>query len=65
MLSDLLSQCQDEVRRLSGPVLTTLPIGAQHHLRQAFRDMADSARLLSDAAVHDVVLMGTTEVRCG
>ncbi len=65
VLADLLSQCQHEVRRRSGPVLTTLPIDAQHHLRQVFRNMADSARLLSDAAVAEVVQMGTTEVRCG
>lgn len=65
VLADLLSQCQSEVRRRSGPVLTTLPIGVQHHLRQVFSDMADRARLLADAAVREVVLMGTTEVRCG
>lgn len=65
VLADLLSQCQNEVRRRSGPVLTTLPIGVQHHLREVFSDMADRARLLTDAAVREVVLMGTTEVRCG
>lgn len=43
-------------------MLTTLPISAQHHLRQVFKDMADSARSLSDSAVREVVLMGTTEV---
>lgn len=65
VLADLLSQCQKEVRRRSGPVLTTLPISVQHHLREVFSDMADRARLLTDAAVREVVLMGTTEVRCG
>jgi len=30
-----------------------------------FSDMADRARLLTDAAVREVVLVGTTEVRCG
>lgn len=65
VLADLLSQCQNEVRRRSGPVLTTLPIGVQHHLRQVFSDMADRACLLADAAVREVVLMGTPEVRCG
>ncbi|MBN5137685.1 hypothetical protein JY455_05800 [Stenotrophomonas maltophilia] len=62
-LSDLLSQCQTEAHRRSGPVMTTLPIDAQRHLQQVFKDMADSARLLSDTAVREVVLMGTTEVR--
>ncbi|MBH1622414.1 hypothetical protein [Stenotrophomonas maltophilia] len=65
VLADLLTQCQDEVRGRSGPVLTTLPIGVQHHLREVFSDMADRARLLTDAAVREVVLMVTTEVRCG
>ena len=62
-LPDLLSQCQAEARRRCGPVLTTLPISAQHHLRQVFKDLADGARSLSDSAVREVVLMGTTEVR--
>ncbi|HEL5026713.1 TPA: hypothetical protein UOA81_001904 [Stenotrophomonas maltophilia] len=62
-LPDLLSQCQAEARRRSGPVLTTLPISAQHHLRQVFKDLADGARSLSDSAVREVVLLGTTEAR--
>lgn len=62
-LHDLLSQCQAEARRRSGPVLTTLPISAQQHLRQVFKDLADGARSLSDSADREVVLMGTTEVR--
>jgi hypothetical protein len=62
-LPDLLSQCQAEARRRCGPVLTTMPISAQHHLRQVFKDLADGARSLSDSAVREVVLMGTAEVR--
>lgn len=62
-LLDLLSQCQAEARRRHGPVLTTLPISAQRHLRQVFKELADSARSLSDSAVREVMLMDTAEVR--
>lgn len=62
VLADLLSQCQAEARRRNGPVLTTLPIGAQHHLREVFKDIADSARHLSDNAVRQVVMINTKEV---
>lgn len=65
VLADLLSQCQAEARRRNGPVLTTLPISAQHHLREVFKDIADSARNLSDNAVRQVVLINSTEASCG
>jgi len=64
-LPDLLSQCQAEARRRCGPVLTTMPISAQHHLREVFKEIADSARDLSDNAVRQVVLINAKEARCG
>lgn len=65
VLADLLSQCQEEASRRHGPVLRTMPVSTENHLKSVLKDMARSAHHASDFATTLLNLINTREVHCG
>ncbi|MBA0272345.1 hypothetical protein D7U77_06805 [Stenotrophomonas maltophilia] len=65
VLADLLSQCQEESSRRHGPVLRTMPVSTENHLKSVLKDMARSAQYASDFATTLLNLINTREVHCG
>lgn len=63
VLTDLLTQCQQESRSRGGPVLTTMPPAAVERAQRVLNSFAGAARSLNDIAVQELMLLNSKEQR--